>query len=283
MKDHLPTHYLSLILAICTFLLPSSGFGESRVIPGQASSNPGLYLEPSKSYIQPGERCTLSVMVDDGADSLSCAMCVLSFDPGVVSCVEAGEGELYLNSSYSTFFNWERFSPDSVRVEDCVLGYRSFILAPGELYTVVFEALQPGTTAVRLEEAEVYDIDRVQLPVDLGPGASISVSITADDGGGLTPPAFFECYPNPFNPSTTLTFRSPPGKVSGRGGRGMLRIYSPEGKLVKTVFRGNLREGINEFRWYGEDEQGRSVSSGVYMAVLRTPSTIYKQKVILVK
>lgn len=222
-------------------------------------------------------------MVDDSVDSLSCVFCVLTFDPQIVDCITAQEGELYLNSSYSTFFNWELIAPDSLRLEDCVMGYRSFILTPGELYTVVFEGIQTGNCPVRIEDTEVYDIDRVEFPAETGSGASISVSITAGDESRAPSYGSFNCYPNPFNPSATITFCPAAGETGVYPARGELMIYSPSGGLVRTLFQGRLKKGKNDFCWNGRNERGNPVSSGVYMAVLRTPASTYIQKMILVK
>jgi len=272
----------AFIIMFCGIVLPHSG--SAADYPERSAASPGVYLEPAGSYIKPGERCTLSVMVDDAVDSLSCVMCVISFDSQIVDCYTALEGELYSETSYSTFFNWELTSPDTLQMEDCVLGYRSFILSPGELYAIVFEGLQTGVSPVKIEQTEVYDIDRNELFSTTGAGASISVSITADDEGDRVPrPGSLNIFPNPFNPSATLTFYTPLRSRGGISNEGKLVIYSPAGSIIKTVYNGILREGRNEFSWNGKNETGHPVSSGVYMAVLKTPDDIYKQKMVLVR
>jgi hypothetical protein len=277
------TTNLLLVMLILAVVSQAAALSVSAETMVRAGPNPGLYLEPARSYIKPGQQCTLSVMVDNSVDSLSCVFCTITYDPQVVDCITAEEGELYLNSSYSTFFNWELLSPDSVRVEDCVLGYRSFFLTPGELFTIVFEGIQTGVSPVQIEEAEVYDIDRNELPAEIGSGADISVSITADDESSIPKPASFNCYPNPFNPSATLSFY-PRGREHGKCPlKGELRIYSPSGGRIRTLFRGTLNNGRNEFYWDGRNERGREVSSGVYIAVLKTPLSIYREKMILVR
>jgi len=214
--------------------------------------------------------------VDDAVDSLSCVFCVLSFDPEVVSCTIAGEGDLYKKAPYPTFFNWELTAQDSVRVEDCVLGYRTYILAPGELYTLVFEGIQGGASPVAIARAEVYDIDRIRLHSELGGGAVIWVNSTADVGDGVPPggvPAAgsFICYPNPFHPATTLTFSPPHGNEAMRGGMGELFICSVAGGVIRRLYRGPLTGGRNTFSWNGKNDADRYVPAGVYVAVLKTP------------
>ena len=268
---------------VIALVIPFPGSCEQSDTGNLASSSVEIYLEPASSYINPGERCTLSVMVDDSADSLSCVFCNISFDPQVVDCITAEEGELYLNSSYSTFFNWDLLAADSLRVEDCVMGYRSFILTPGELYRTVFEGLENGTSPVIIEKVEVYDIDRIKLSAETGYGASISVGVTAGDESRTPLPGSLECYPNPFNPSTTLTFYPAALESGVYPESGELMIYSPAGGLIRTLYQGILKRGRNDFCWNGMNETGNPVSSGVYLAVLRTPASTYTHKMILVR
>ncbi len=84
-------------------------------------------------------------------------------------------------------------------------------------------------------------------------------------------------YPNPFNPSTRLTFTLP------RQGRVSLRIYDPAGRLVRTLVEGELPAGVQQVTWNGRDAAGRSVGAGVYFARLVTPDGERLQKMLLVK
>jgi PKD repeat protein len=64
--------------------------------------------------------------------------------------------------------------------------------------------------------------------------------------------------PNPFNPETaiSLTLKNS-GPVS-------VRIYSIEGRLVKTLKDEFATAGTHEVRWNGKDSNGRPVPSGMY-------------------
>ncbi len=69
-------------------------------------------------------------------------------------------------------------------------------------------------------------------------------------------------YPNPFNPQTQIRFRLPvEGPVA-------LRLYDVLGQKIRTLVEGELRAGVHQAAWDGRDDQGRSVSSGVYFYVL---------------
>lgn len=69
--------------------------------------------------------------------------------------------------------------------------------------------------------------------------------------------------PNPFNPRTSIGFYlAEPTLVS-------LNIYNVDGALVRTLVREQLYHGQSSVQWNGRDDQGMTLSSGLYFARLR--------------
>ena len=64
--------------------------------------------------------------------------------------------------------------------------------------------------------------------------------------------------PNPFNPATSVKYSLK------KGGEVSVRIYSLEGRLVKTLMEGVATAGTHEVLWDGRDNGGNSVRSGMY-------------------
>ena len=65
-------------------------------------------------------------------------------------------------------------------------------------------------------------------------------------------------YPNPFNPSTAISFAMPEaGKVA-------LQIYTLTGQLVRTLASGNYASGKHQVVWDAKDDNGSPVATGVY-------------------
>ncbi|HNZ06972.1 MAG TPA: M14 family zinc carboxypeptidase [Candidatus Cloacimonadota bacterium] len=83
-------------------------------------------------------------------------------------------------------------------------------------------------------------------------------------------------YPNPFNPNTTISF-----SVTDPASPSSLRIYNLKGQLTKTLCHSRLETGIHKLNWDGKDDQGRSVSSGVYLYRLENGSHTQTRKMIL--
>lgn len=83
-------------------------------------------------------------------------------------------------------------------------------------------------------------------------------------------------HPNPFNPSTTISFTLP------ENARVNLSIYTLEGKLVKTLINGTLDEGRKQIAWDATDSNGNHVSSGVYFYCLKAGGKALTRKMVLI-
>ena len=79
-------------------------------------------------------------------------------------------------------------------------------------------------------------------------------------------------YPNPFNPSTTLSLNVPAdGFVS-------VKIFNIMGQDVATLAESNMAVGTHSFTWNGSD-----VVSGVYMVRAEYNGQVSTQKLMLLK
>jgi len=65
-------------------------------------------------------------------------------------------------------------------------------------------------------------------------------------------------FPNPFNPSTIISFSLKQKSFV------TIEIYNILGQKVKTLVRGSLDAGNHAIQWHGQNDNGRSVGSGVY-------------------
>ena len=65
-------------------------------------------------------------------------------------------------------------------------------------------------------------------------------------------------YPNPFNPSTTIKFSIQyDSEVE-------LSVFNIKGQKIKTMVQNEFTNGIHTIIWNGVDDNGKSVSSGIY-------------------
>ena len=84
-------------------------------------------------------------------------------------------------------------------------------------------------------------------------------------------------YPNPFNPTTTISF-SLPKEVDIE-----LAIYNIKGQKVKTLYSGKAEEGKHTVTWNGKDDNNKSVSSGIYFYKLKTDKKGLTRKMLMLK
>lgn len=84
-------------------------------------------------------------------------------------------------------------------------------------------------------------------------------------------------YPNPFNPTTTISYNLPEsGKVS-------LKIYNLKGQLVNTLVNEKVDAGYNSISWSGKDSNNNDVTSGVYLYRLETATKTITKKMLMLK
>ena len=100
-------------------------------------------------------------------------------------------------------------------------------------------------------------------------------------------------FPNPFKPSgagrgpaTTITFSIAQSAVSDLNGSSFvnLEIYNIKGQKVKTlIYNEILPAGNHSAVWYGTDDTGKPVASGVYLCKLSADRKEQVKKMLLLK
>ncbi len=84
-------------------------------------------------------------------------------------------------------------------------------------------------------------------------------------------------YPNPFNPSTSISFNLP------ENSRVNLAIYDLKGRKVTELINQELLKGQHSYKWNGRDSKNRSLASGIYFYTLRTNNASLTKKMIMQK
>jgi hypothetical protein len=82
--------------------------------------------------------------------------------------------------------------------------------------------------------------------------------------------------PNPFRGVTDIVFAVP-----REGGVVELTIYDLAGRRVRSLVRGKIPGGVYREKWYGLNDSGRRVSSGVYFYRLKGENRKLTKKMLL--
>jgi len=88
----------------------------------------------------------------------------------------------------------------------------------------------------------------------------------------ITAPSLISCYPNPFNPSTTLRYQLSMETVVS------IFVYNIQGQVIESLYQGLRPQGQHELTWNAD-----TWDSGLYFIVLRTRDFESTQKVLLLK
>ena len=135
----------------------------------------------------------------------------------------------------------------------------------------VFDDLENGTTYTAGVEA-VYDE---------GTSARVSCPFVYNGLGNdynIVPKSVLAAnYPNPFNPTTTIDFSlKTAGHVS-------IEVYNIKGEKVKTLVDEVMMADDHSVIWNGDNENGKSVASGVYFYKMKADKFVQTRKMILMK
>ena len=84
-------------------------------------------------------------------------------------------------------------------------------------------------------------------------------------------------YPNPFNPTTTIEFSLP------EPGQAHLDVYAMSGQKIRNLTSGYMTAGVHSAVWDGRDDNGISVSSGVYFSRVSVGEVTSSRTMMLVK
>lgn len=84
-------------------------------------------------------------------------------------------------------------------------------------------------------------------------------------------------YPNPFNPSTQITYGLPKtGKVE-------INIYNTLGQRIRQLWSNNQSAGYHQIEWDGRNDAGSLVGTGMYLYQIVTAEGQVVRKMILMK
>jgi len=110
------------------------------------------------------------------------------------------------------------------------------------------------------QNLKLYSIDDSEMPID---------------NEFHYPTQNLTCYPNPFNPTTTISFGVKERETA------KLEIFNARGQKVRSF--GNFNAGTHEVVWNGKNDQDNIVSSGVFFYRLKSETTEQVRKMLLLK
>lgn len=151
---------------------------------------------------------------------------------------------------------------------DFAPGHSMIEYTGGSAPTTVTALFGPQTQAGSRFMFRVTDQAGCELQVDP------QVDLTQDLPREVT---LHENYPNPFNPSTTISFDLPERADVH------LSVYDAMGRRVSTLASGSFDAGTHDVSWNGTDAAGAPVASGIYFYRFEAGTLSTTKQMILLK
>ena len=105
----------------------------------------------------------------------------------------------------------------------------------------------------------------------------VQTGIDWDAAGRISRPTLFQNFPNPFNPSTRISFLLP------HRTHVKLQVFDVSGRAIRTLQDGHMDAGKWDIPWDGENDNARRVSSGIYFYRLVTEFGEKSRKMVLLR
>ena len=240
-------------------------------INGGENGFAGLLLQRAQSSSEEDGILKLHVSLSQ-AQKLKGYGFVLNYDPNKYEFVEAREVDgnlLDTGSGQSTLFIASNKTPGQVALGSMKVDGQA-ATGDGNLVEVSFRTVDtPLPTDFQILDGVLVDlagnIDAINnieigslkpLPTDYGLGQNV---------------------PNPFNPSTNISYQLP------ESGDVRLVVYNLLGQEVRSLVRETMEAGFHTVVWDGKDELGKQVASGIYFYRLQAGTFTDARRMMLLK
>ena len=229
--------------------------------------NDGVVLSLSglPLQIRAGEEFEVALELE-GAAWLAGYSLGLDFDPAALEVVEV---ETPLLDGYATVQIERLRRPDRYVLAEAVKGGQQAAVDDPLLARVRFRAL--GDVAMpALGVGRAYLADQSGYQVEL----AVRMARALPEHFSL-----LQNRPNPFNPSTQITFDVPLDEAAVE-----LTIFNVMGQPIRHLLRTDgVRAGRYRLTWDGRDDQGQQVGSGIYLYTLRAGDFVQSRKMVMMK
>lgn len=165
-------------------------------------------------------------------------------------------------------------------------------LEPGDgvIANLVFRVDDPAIKTIELTTTTttnpdhslmfVYNDADGQMKADSPELSGLLVNLTGKDTGGNMLPTEFalkQNSPNPFNPTTSISYDLP------KATNVRLDIFNVLGQKVVTLVDGFQNAGTQNVIWDGRDQSGSSVASGIYFYRISASNFSATKKMMMLK
>ena len=234
-----------------------------------------------------------------------------------IKVMALGHG-IYIDSDWSETIEYEiekiqLDTPVNLQIHDKVL-FWDIVENANEYLVCINEGSmeytvdEPNLSLAFLTESGVYELKvmalghGIYLDSDWSEVYMYEIEVSEDDTVGVVFVTGLKGnYPNPFNPETSIRYQvsgirggsvgsmSPSTAKSGHGDMSptnthvSIEVYNIRGQRVKTLVNDYFPAGEHSVVWNGKDENGRAVSSGMYLYRMTAGEYTETRRMVLMK
>ncbi|MBP7564118.1 MAG: T9SS type A sorting domain-containing protein, partial [Candidatus Cloacimonetes bacterium] len=143
------------------------------------------------------------------------------------------------------------------------------------------DAGTPDVAELNLPLLDIHGNNRIQdgdqdgtALVDIG-ASEYNVIVSQDDATQIKP-QILSVYPNPFNPTTTISFSL------DKSAYAEIKIFNLKGQLISD-YSDFYENGNHHIVWQGTDQNHKRVSSGLYFVKLKSNFVTNVKKIMMLK
>jgi PKD repeat protein len=290
----------------------SGGVGQNIQFDGSGSSDPdgnmltyawnfgdgqlGSGPMPVHVYLLANTYLVTLTVTDDGSPNLSASATTSATVVNVVTAslmFKTANGKVKTFGGGNQLVGIEPVGRPATEIIPSTVKMSATVCATGEIM-----AIAKGAAIGDMDNDGIPDLDVNFLRGDIGmllgcaPNNSmVVVNVTATTTGGLPVLASATIQvatksgalasafasPNPFNPETSINY------TLRNSGTVTVRVYSLQGRLVRTLENAYATPGSHEVRWNGRDDSGRTVASGMYLVKVAQGGDSSTLKVLVAK
>ncbi|MFC1490537.1 FlgD immunoglobulin-like domain containing protein [Candidatus Latescibacterota bacterium] len=218
--------------------------------------------------LKSGQTYTFQVVINDAVNVKGYDV-RMDLDQSALSFVSIAKGDFVTASSNTFAIN----TGDTVGLVNTVYGPSAYS-GNGVLAEVTFKALTDGVfTSDMLGISQATVVDNLYRSFEL-------MSVDAPTGISTDIPVEFvlnQNFPNPFNPTTTVSFSIP------RSSNVEINIYNVLGRHVTTLASGMYEPGNHSIVWDATDMSGNQVSNGMYFCTINAADFHSTSKMMFMK
>jgi len=235
-----------------------------RILAGRATAIEDLGNRVAFEIVSAGNNA-VSIILKNKAATLKGVRLVVEVAGGELTRVERGS----LFAGHSDLYFGAIRKGAAIDVCAAALGVEVPLNVSGEIARLVIKATGKEAAVVRIKGIDLRNVDNEKTEI-------------AGEGEYETPfvptaTTLMQNFPNPFNPSTAITFDM------AQAGHVTIQVYNVSGRLIRTLVDERRDAGRHHVEWNGMDTNGSSVPSGIYFYRMKASGYEATKKMILVR